>query len=525
VSDIKLEMTPEIERQAIRIVVKDSGFISKWRDRLQPEHFDIPHNQVIFKATRDYTKQYGKLPTIETVYQLVKRILSIDDNVEAFMQYITKLFNELDHQDSNFVKTLLLEHMELVDTRIFISEAVKCFGSRDLKKIPQLAKALEKTYTIDNPTGAYHSTPDDKVVARVALESTAKAALPTPWPSFNRQHGGGFHAGSLSCFMGSTGSGKSIMLANVSSHLMRAGYTVYFFTFELSRLKTSARHDVILTGCTYEERKTNPEVIDQAIDRLKANGMGDLYVIQYPTGTASANTVRTVIDEYRVRGCKPPDIVVLDYISIMSPNDPDGVDMKRDYAKLKVVAEEVRALAMELDIPFISALQSNRGAADKEKQTKQDIADSYAVMHVLDCVLSINQSDLEKQAGKIRLYAAKVRDYNDSYTVVTRCDYNNLRVTEDEKTTANYNRAIEDLREKVMSQSAVVGAPPPSLSAVIDPGASNAGLESLLAMSLNPVKRMLSEPTDAELKGVNRLVPPPVVDAKKLPLPPPFKKE
>jgi KaiC/GvpD/RAD55 family RecA-like ATPase len=509
-SDIKLELTPEIERQAIRIVVKDSGFISKWRDRLQPEHFDIPHNQVLFKVTAEYTKKYGKLPTIEALYQLVRMSLSIDDNVAAFMTYITELFNEPDRQDASFVKTLLLEHMELVDTRIFINAAVTCYTTKELKKIPALARALEKTYTLDVPVGAYHSTPDDKIAARVALEATAKAAVPSPWDSFNRQHGGGFHAASLSCFMGSTGCGKSIMLANVSSHLMRKSFTVYFFTFELSRLKTSARHDVILTGCTYEERKKNPEVLDQAIDTLRKNGMGDLYVIQYPTGTASANTVRTAIDEYRVRGCKPPDIVILDYLTIMAPNNPDDVDMKRDYAKLKVIAEEVRALAMELDIPFLSALQSNRGAADKEKQSKQDIADSYAVMHVLDCVLSINQSDLEKQAGKIRLYAAKVRDGGDGYTIVTRCDYNNLRVIEDPETTANYNRAIEDLRGKVMSQTTAVGAPPPSLSAVIDPDASNAGIESLLAMRLTPVQRMLKEPTDAELRGVNRLVPPPV---------------
>lgn len=523
-SDIKLEMTPEIERQAIRIVVKDSGFISKWRDRLQPEHFDIPHNQVLFKVTAEYTKKYGQLPTIAALYQLVRMTLSIDDNIDAFTKYIRELFEEKDTQVDAFVKTLLLQHMEMVDTRIFINEAVTCYGKRDLKKIPMLAKALERTYTLDVPVGAYHSTPDDKISARVALEATSKAAIPTPWDSFNHQHGGGLHAGSLSCFMGSTGSGKSIMLANTSSHLMRKSYTVYFFTFELSRLKTSARHDVILTGCTYEERKKNPEVLDQAIDALKGKGMGELYVIQYPTGTASANTVRAAIDEYRVRGCKPPDVVVLDYLSIMAPNDPDHVDMTRDYSKLKIIAEEVRALAMELDIPFVSALQSNRGAADKEKQSKQDVADSYALMHVLDLVLSINQSDLEKQAGKMRLYAAKVRDGADGYTIVVKCDYNNLRVTEDPETTANYNRAIEDLRGKVMSQAQAVGAPPPSLSAVIDPNAMNAGIESLLAMRLSPIKRMLAEPTDDELRRVNKLLPPPVKQTPPPELPPPTAK-
>jgi replicative DNA helicase len=477
----KAEFTPAIERQALRIVMKDPMFVIKWRNRLKPEHFNEPHIQVMFKALDSYVETYNTLPTIESFYQHLKEHIGSYENVQGFYDFASILFAEKDTQVEAHVKDLLMEHMKAVDFDRFAVETARLAGDKEYDKIPKLLHEITIRHTLSVPVSAYLSTPEDSVASRVAAELAQKASLATPWVTFNNKHGGGFHPSAVAAFMGPTGSGKSILLVNAGAHYVLNGKNVYHFTFELSAPKTKARYDVCLTGASHAERKANPSLIDSTMAQLKPR-MGKLYVIQISTGTCSANAVRAAINDYVLLGAPKPDVIILDYLTIMMPNNPDDVDMKRDYAKLKTIAEEVRAMAMDLDTPVLTALQSTRGSAGKEKISKEDIADSYAVMHVLDCVLSINQSDAEKQVAKMRLYAAKVRDFEDGYSIVMDIKYDCLRIAEDAITTSNYNKAASKIVEDAMAKKVVAGVHAPL------PAVAEMGLEQVVGMGANPVK-------------------------------------
>jgi replicative DNA helicase len=519
----KVEFVPVIERQALRIIATDPAFLVKWRGRLKPDHFNEPHIQVLFKTVDEYVKAYKILPTLNILYQHLKNHIGTHDNYQGFADYAQALFHEQFSTDEKAVKDCMLAHMKAVDFDRFVLEAARMAADKDYDKIEGRLHELTVRHTDSVPTAAYLSTIEDSVAERVKIEKELKMATPSPWPTLNLKHGGGWQASAVHAFMGPTGSGKSILLVNAGAHDVLQGKNVYHFTFELSDRKTKARYDVCLTGAGHAERIASPDKLDAFFDATK-DSRGKLYVIQMSTGTCSTNGVRASINDHIMMGAPKPDVIILDYLTIMMPNDPDNVDMKRDYAKLKVIAEEVRALAMDLDLPILTALQSNRGSTGKEKISKEDIADSYAVMHVLDLVLSINQNDTEKAAGQLRLYAAKVRDFEDAYTIPLEVKYNNLRVAEDPKLTAKYNEAIEKMRTDALAKQATAGIHTSMPAAVTNPDDPSAGLNFLLGMGVNPVKAKNSaQPTQADAAQAaawgHGHAPPPLVG-----LPPPIAK-
>ena len=484
----KLEFTEAIERQAIRLILHDHNFVVKWKGRLKAEHFTEIHLQVLFRVIDSYTSLFVKKMTDNVIYQELDKYLSVDDNRAEFILFIQKLLTEKDCDDDDYIRLCLMEHMEAVDYDNFLIESARLIRDGERNKVPQLLSDLTVRHTHSQPTDAYCLMEGDSVSARVKDEIAQKPAIGTPWVTLNNNHGGGLHPGTVTAFMGPTGSGKSIALVNCGANYLEMGKNVYHFTFELSELKTKARYDVCLTGCSYAERQKNPGLLDEALKTKRDKGMGKLYVISLPTGTCSAKMVSSVINDHILLGAPRPDVLILDYMTIMAPNDVEHVDMKREYAVLKKIAEEVRALAMMLNIPIITAIQANRGAAAKEKIGKEDIADSYAVMHVLDTVLSICQSDAEKQASKMRLFLAKARDYVDGYSIVCDVEYGTLRIKEDVITTTKYHNAIQKKREEAMTQVSNAGIHRPLPPEITDGTAPNAGMESLIGLGKNPIK-------------------------------------
>lgn len=496
----KLAFTQDIERQALRIVSKDPNFVLYWNGRLKAEHFGHAYNKMVFRVVELFVKQYGSLPTQEIIIQEATKSLSPDDAEQTFVQYVGDLLNEPDKHAGEYIKNQLMEHMRAEDFKYFLVTCAQHVRDGKYDDVSKLLSEVTKRHIVTPNTPVYLAT-GESVAERVALENLQRAANPSPWPTLNANHGGGFQISAVTAFMGPTGSGKSILLVNAGAGLMLAKKVVYHFTFELSRMKTMARYDVVLTGVKSAERRSNPRAIDEALDKLKANGMGALYVIEMPTGTCSTNKVRSTIDDYVSRGCPPPDIVVLDYMTIMTPNNPESVDMKKDYAKLKVIAEEIRALAMERQFSILTALQSNRGAAGKEKISKEDIADSYAVMHVLDLVLSINQTDAEKEGGRMRLYTAKVRDFADSYFITADINYDNLRVVEDTAVTNKYQKAFQKVRD-----DAVMNAGTVNVSEAVDPSSVSMGMENLIGIGHRPSTKTVVAASAADIaEAENRL--------------------
>jgi len=225
----KLDFTQDMERKAIKLIAQDPGFVVYWIDRLQEIHFNYAWNVILFKAIKAYYIKSKMLPTLEIMDQEVQQYLSPDDNIVGFQQYFNGVFGKENNEEAGYVKEILIEHMKKSDfDRFTFTYAQMCRdGKHD--QIEMAFNAMRRRHVLTTNTAGYLEK-GETVVERVLRETQESPAIPSPWPTYNANSNGGFHHGTVTAFMGPTGSGKSLLLSNVGAHLMRNKKTVYYFT-------------------------------------------------------------------------------------------------------------------------------------------------------------------------------------------------------------------------------------------------------------------------------------------------------
>lgn len=473
------DFTPKNEVLALKVVCTDRSFPLKWYGRIEPTHWQNEWNSLIFRAVSSYYTRYKDIPTTAILEQELLAHATINDPIREMLQYLHDevLAQTVSDQDARYIKDQLLTHIQHRDWSAFALECAGLIRDGSFTDIPKALAKIAGRHTINEIEKEYG---EEKVRERSAEEEKEYNVYPSIYPTFNLNHGGGHVTGTVLAYMGPTGSGKSIMLVNDGANALLQGKNVYHFTFELSKRKTQARYDVVLTGATYKQRKENPAILDNTLGALRQKGMGKLFVIERPNGTFSTNDVAACLDEHYMATGVKPDVVILDYMSIMIPNDPGSTDMTNDYSKLKRIAEDIRALAMARKFDIHTALQSNRDSMNKVDSgiRKNDIADSFAVLHVLDDVLSINQNDFDKKNGRINFFLAKSRDFRDNYWLCCGINYDNLQVREIIEETKSRNDSVGSTDEGSKPSSARDGKseakalPAPPVTAEIDPNAA-----------------------------------------------------
>jgi len=187
----------------------------------------------------------------------------------------------------------------------------------------------------------------------------------------------------------------------IGANALREGRNVLHYTFELSETAVGIRYDSNL--CDIDSN----EIFDQkekVMDVYNNSNLGRLFIKSYPTNTASIYTLKSHIERLSLKGFKP-DIVIIDYADIMRSSRQ--FDSLRH--ELKLVYEELRALAMEMNLPIWTASQSNREGANSEVIDMTNMSEAYGKAMICDVILSVSRRAQEKASGWGRLYVAKNR--------------------------------------------------------------------------------------------------------------------
>jgi replicative DNA helicase len=187
----------------------------------------------------------------------------------------------------------------------------------------------------------------------------------------------------------------------MGANAMLSGRNVVHYTFELSEENVGIRYDSYLTNIASNEIVNRKKEVKEF---YKDGKMGRLFIKEYPTGSASIVTLRNHLDKLLLKDFKP-HIIIVDYADIM--RSTRSFDSLRH--ELKLVYEELRNLAMELNIPIWTASQANRDSANSDIVGLENMAEAYAKAMVADVVVSISRKSMEKAGGTGRLYIAKNR--------------------------------------------------------------------------------------------------------------------
>jgi len=211
----------------------------------------------------------------------------------------------------------------------------------------------------------------------------------------------GLGSGELGVIIAPTGAGKSMALAHLGAHAVKAGKNVVHYTLELSESMTGQRYDSCISAIPLSLLFHRKEEVLECIGDLE----GSLLIKEYPTKTASPNTLRAHLDKLKKRNHKI-DMIIIDYADLLRP----ATNFKEKRAELESIYENIRAIAQEHQCPVWTASQTNRSGLSAEVVTMESISEAYNKCFVADFICSISRTIKDKNANTARFFVAKNRN-------------------------------------------------------------------------------------------------------------------
>lgn len=426
------EFSENIQRGMIYLLKSDRDFYLQIINLVKPEYFEFPIHGKIFSAVRDFYDKYKKLPTDDFIEQEIKRVKSERESIHDYADELSYI-NKLDTSDIVKNQEYFLDLIETFAKREAMKDAIKqslvLIKEDRMDETEQLVrKALTVSRSVDN--GHKYFTDFEERWERIFNKSKDNK-YKTLLQSLNSSLEGGLGSKELAMVIAPPGVGKSLWLVNQGVHSMTEGRKVLYISLEMSEDKIAQRFDSIMTLIPQGQLKNAAAglKVSERLSIFQNNFPGSKLVIkEFPTGTATVNSIRSLLVQLKNYEDFIPEVIIVDYLELMRPVREN----QHEYQAQQRIAEELRGLAMETNTLLWTATQTNRQGRSVKVITDAELGDSYGKIRTCDFAVSLNQTEEEFDCGKMRAYVVKSRNGRPRFTVPMKIDYNLLRMEEGE---------------------------------------------------------------------------------------------
>jgi hypothetical protein len=248
---------------------------------------------------------------------------------------------------------------------------------------------------------------------------------------FNKITQGGLPRKTLNIALAGTGVGKSLFMCHGAAHNLMAGQNVLYITLEMAEERIAERIDANLLGVTLDDLKDLPQAIYyKLVGKVKERAKGKLIVKEYPTACAGSANFRHLLNELKIKKNFIPDIIYIDYLNICASSRIKPGSNVNSYTYIKAIAEELRGLAVEFNVPIISATQTNRSGFSNSDVGLEDTSESFGLPATADFMFALITSEELRQLNQIMVKQLKNR-YGDPSVhkrFVIGVDYSKMRL-------------------------------------------------------------------------------------------------
>jgi replicative DNA helicase len=384
------------EALILRNLIYNEDFTRKVLPFIKTEYFNDTLQKVLYDEISSFVVEYNALPTQESLYiELEKRT---DLNEESFTN-IVEIVSGLSDEPAEKEWLLKTTEQWCKDRAVYLAirECIQIADGSDSKftkeAIPSiLSDALAVSF--DSHIGHDYLEDSD---ARYESYILKEEKLPFDLSYFNRITGGGLSAKTLTVFLASTGVGKSLAMCHFASSYLLQGKNVLYITLEMSEEKIAQRIDANLLDVDIKDfSRITKSDFDSKVKRLSVKTQGKLIVKEYPPVSAHAGHFRAFINELKLKKSFTPDVIIVDYLNICASSRFKSNGQVNSYTIVKSIAEEVRSIAVEFNVPIISATQSNRQAISSSDLNLSDTSESIGITHTVDYMFGlISTEELE----------------------------------------------------------------------------------------------------------------------------------
>ena len=350
-----------IESVILSNLLFNEGYARKVIPFLQQEYFSDYVEKTLFNLINDYVQKYNSFPSKEALaIDLSNKDGLNEDIFKKAKEYIQGLNYEEETEDGWLVDqtekfcqekaiyNAIMSSIQILDDRT---------GKTPKGAIPQI---LSDALAVSFDTQIGHDFIED-ANARYEFYHTKEIKIPFDLEYFNKITQGGLPKKTLNIALAGTGVGKSLFMCHCAAANMTQGQNVLYITLEMAEERIAERIDANLLDVTVDELILLPkDIYDKKIERVRNKTKGKLIIKEYPTACAGSANFRHLLNELKIKKNFVPDIIYIDYLNIcMSSRIRNGANVN-SYTLVKAIAEELRGLAVEFNVPVVSATQTTR---------------------------------------------------------------------------------------------------------------------------------------------------------------------
>lgn len=398
----------------VQLIFEDRPFADQITEVLDIQFIELEYLRLFATLIVDYREKYETHPSVDIMLVLLRTEIDNENEVvqSQTREYFAKIHTK-ELTDIKYIKETALDFCRKQNLKEAMMESVGLLQKCSFDEISTVINNALKLGSDTNFGYDYLKDFEARFVPKYRKPVT------TGWPEIDTIMGGGLGKSELGVVIAPTGAGKSMALVHLGTQALKEGKTVVHYTLELQDTVVASRYDSCLTGYPLSDIINFKEEIYEAIGDID----GSLIIKEYPTKSATTNTVRSHLSRLIKRGITP-GLVIMDYADLLKP----VVVRKEKRNELESIYEDLRALSTEFKCPIWTASQTNRSGLSAEVITMEQISEAFNKCFVADFIFSISRTIEDKQNNQGKMFIAKNRNGPDGIIFPLFMDTSNVKI-------------------------------------------------------------------------------------------------
>ena len=405
-------MTERIERTALRNLIHNEEYSRKVLPFIKEDYFSDRLEKLLFKEIYKFITKFNALPTKEALSIEINDSKSI---TEDEYKKITDIISTLNPEKINLEWLVETTEKFCKDRAIHnaILGGIQIIDGKDKQHTPEyLPEMLSDALSVSFDQKVGHDYLEESK-ERFDFYKKKEERLELDLDFFNKITRGGIPSKTLNICLAGTGVGKTMFMTHIASSILLQNKNVLYITMEMAEERIAERIDANLLNVGMSDLEELPYTMyETKINKLQSKTTGTLIIKEYPTASAHTGHFKTLMSELALKKSFKPDIVFIDYLNICSSARFKAGANVNSYTYIKSIAEELRGLAVEIDVPIFSATQTTRGGFVSSDVGLEDTSESFGLPATADFMFALISSEELDDKNQIMVKQLKNR-YND----------------------------------------------------------------------------------------------------------------
>lgn len=405
----------KLEQTILKNLIYNEEYLRKVLPFVREEYFSDNVEKVIFDEIKSFTQTYNNTISIEALRLAIKERRNLtDDEVERCETYTSEI--EKTRGEESQIQWLVDKTEKFCQERAIYNAVLGSISILDGKDKTNEKGAIPKilsdalAVSFDNSVGHDYLKDSD---SRYEFYHHKESRIPFDLDIFNKITKGGLPNKTLNIALAGTGVGKSLFMCHVAAGAMVLGKNVLYITMEMSEEKIAERIDANLLNVKLDDLINLPkDIYDKKVYKVREKTTGNLIIKEYPTAAASSIHFRNLLNELNLKRSFKPDIIFIDYLNICCSSRIKPGSNINSYTYVKAIAEELRGLAVEYNVPVVSATQTTRSGFTNSDPGLEDTSESFGLPATADLMFALISTEELDELGQILVKQLKNR-YND----------------------------------------------------------------------------------------------------------------